>query len=55
MGKKPEVAESDSNIFADLGIDNADEFYTRLSGRSGFEAPKRQQLLEAADGEQPPV
>jgi len=29
MSKKPEVTESDGNIFADLGIDNADEFYTR--------------------------
>jgi hypothetical protein len=29
MSKKPEVTESDGNILADLGIDNADEFYTR--------------------------
>jgi hypothetical protein len=29
MSKKPEVTKSDGNIFADLGIDNADEFYTR--------------------------
>jgi hypothetical protein len=30
MSKKPEVTESDGKIFADLDIDNADEFYTRL-------------------------
>ena len=50
MSKKPEVTESDGNIFADLGIDNADEFYTRaclgvqvlklLKGRSQKEAAK---------------
>jgi predicted XRE-type DNA-binding protein len=50
MSKKPKVTESDGNIFADLGIDNADEFYTRaclgvqvmklLKGRSQKEAAK---------------
>ena len=50
MSKKPEVTESDGSIFADLGIDNADEFYTRacqgvqvmklLKGRSQKEAAK---------------
>jgi predicted XRE-type DNA-binding protein len=50
MRKKPEVTESDGNIFADLSIDNADEFYTRaclgvqvmklLKGRSQKEAAK---------------
>jgi predicted XRE-type DNA-binding protein len=50
MSKKPEVTESDGNIFADLGTDNADEFYTRaclgvqamklLKGRCQKEAAK---------------
>ena len=50
MSKKPEVTESDGNNCADLGIDNADEFYTRaclgvqvmklLKGRSQKEAAK---------------
>ena len=50
MSTKPEVTEGDGNIFADLGIDNADEFYTRaclgvqvmklLKGRSQKEAAK---------------
>jgi len=50
MSKKPHVTESDGNIFADLGIDEADEYFTRvalgvqvmklLKGRSQKEAAK---------------
>ena len=44
MSKKPDVTESDGNIFADLGIDNAGEFYTRaclgVQGRGQKEAAK---------------
>lgn len=50
MSKKAEVTENDDNIFADLGIDNAGEFYTRaclgvqvmklLKGRSQKDAAK---------------
>lgn len=50
MTKKPYITESDGNIFADLGIDEADEFFTRaalgvqvmklLKGRSQKEAAK---------------
>ena len=50
MNKRIEVTESTGNIFADLGIDNADEFYTRaclgvqvmklLKGRSQKDAAK---------------
>lgn len=50
MSKKLQITESDGNIFADLGIDDADEFYTRacfgvqvmklLKGRSQKDAAK---------------
>ncbi len=50
MSKKPYVTESNGNIFADLGLDEADELFTRaalgvqvmklLKGRSQNEAAK---------------
>ena len=56
MSKKAIFTESDGNIFADLGVDDADEFYTRaclgvqvmklLKGRSQKDAAKLQDIKQ---------